>query len=155
MKKSIAAFFATILAVVTLVASASTANAQPPTGSIDIALGDQGQLIGKGAVVVVPAQLTCSFEGNFQFGEFQIALRQATQGGKVLTSAMGGAVISASECNGVTHAVDLVFFPSETPFRTGVAVIGGSASIFFVNPDTNEQGAAFDTETVKEIRLKN
>jgi hypothetical protein len=154
MKKTIAASFAAILAVVTLVVGASTANAQP-TGSIDIALGDQGELIGKGAVVVVPSQLTCSFEGNLQFGEFQVALRQATQGGKVLTSAMGGGVISASDCDGATHTVDLYFFPSEVPFRSGVAVIGGSASIFFVDPDTNEQGVATDSETVKEIRLKN
>ena len=153
MKKTIAAFVAPVLVVVALLVGASTAHAQP-TGSLDVALGDEGELIGKGAVVIVPAEVTCTFTGNFQFGEFQVGLRQA-QGGHRLVTAMGGGSISASDCDGTTHTVDLTFFPSDAPFRPGVAVISGSANIFFVDPDTNEQGIASDSETAKEIRLKN
>jgi hypothetical protein len=153
MRKIIAALVAPFLVVVALVVGASTAHAQP-TGSIDIALGDEGELIGKGAVVIVPAEVTCTFTGNFLFGEFQVGLRQA-QGGHRLVSAMGGGGISASDCDGTPHTVDLTFFPSDAPFRPGVAVISGSATIGFSDPDTGEQGFASDSEPVKEIRLKN
>ena len=68
MKRIIAALVAPILAVTGLVVGASTATAQP-TVSIDLVIGDQGTLIGRGAVVTVPGEITCSFSGNFQFAD--------------------------------------------------------------------------------------
>jgi hypothetical protein len=104
--------------------------------------------------VIVPAEVTCTFTDNFLFGDIEGALRQA-QGGHRLVTAIGGTTISASDCDGTPHTVDLTFVPQEAPFRTGVALITARATIGFTDPDTGEQGFASDSQGLTEIRLKN
>ena len=153
MKKAIAAFVAAVLAVVALVVGASTASAQP-TGSIDIVLGDEGQLIGKGAVATLPLEVTCTFSGDFLFSEGMASLRQA-QGGHRLVTAQAGVALTSSDCDGTPHIVDLTFFPQEAPLKPGVAVAGLTVVICFADPITGESACASDSEAVKQVRLKN
>jgi hypothetical protein len=150
MRKTIAAFVASILAVVALVVGASTANAQP-TGSINIVFGDEGHLLGKGVVVTLPAEITCTISGDFQFGDGFAGLRQAQ--GRTIVSAMGGASLSSTDCDGTPHFVNFTFFPTDAPFKPGLAVVSGSVSVCFVDPTTGESACASDSEEPKEIRL--
>jgi hypothetical protein len=152
MKKTIAAFVAPVLVVVFLVVGAGTANAQI-TGSVDIVLGDEGRLIGKGAAATVPLEVTCSSTGDFGFSESNASLRQA-QGGHRLVTANGGVSLFASDCDGATHTIDITFFPVEAPLKPGVALVGVTVVVCFVDPD----GGFFctsDSQAVTEIRLKN
>jgi hypothetical protein len=151
MKKIIAASLAAILAIVALVVNAGPANAQP-TGSIDIVVGDEGQLIAKGAAVTVPIEVTCSFSGDFLFATAFASLRQVK--GKTLITAEEALGLSSTDCDGTTHTFDLTFF-GDAPFNSGVAVIDAGATVGFVDPTTGEQFIVSDSEGLKEIRLKN
>ncbi|MGH9249398.1 MAG: hypothetical protein ACRD0W_07785 [Acidimicrobiales bacterium] len=153
MRKIIAAFVSPVLVVVALVVGASTAHAQP-TGSIDIVLGDEGQLIGKGAVATLPLEVTCTFSGDFVFSEGMASLRQA-QGGHRLVTASAGVVLQSSDCDGTPHFVDLAFFPAEAPLKPGVAVVGLTAVVCFADPATGESACVSDSEALIEVRLKN
>jgi hypothetical protein len=152
MRKIIAAFVAPVLVVVALVVGASTANAQP-TGSIDIVLGEDGQLIGKGAVATVPMEVTCSIlSGNFLFADTFASLRQVK--GKTLVAAQGGVTLSSADCDGTPHTVNLTFF-ADAPWSPGVAVVNASITLGIVDPDTGEQSFVSDSQGLTEIRLKN
>jgi hypothetical protein len=152
MKRTIAALVSLILALTGLVVGAGTATAQP-TVSIDLVVGDQGNLIGKGAVATVPVEVTCAFSGNFLFSEGFAILRQA-QGHRLVT-ADGGIGLSAQDCDGTPSSFEFTFFPSEAPFKSGVAVIFATISLCASDPDTGQQACTGDTEEPKEIRLKN
>ena len=152
MKRIIAALVAPILAVTGLVVGASTATAQP-TVSIDLVIGDRGTLIGRGAVVTVPGEITCSFSGNFQFADGLAGLTQVQ--GRTIMGAQGGVSLSAEDCDGTPHGFEYTFFASEAPFRPGVAVISGSINLCAVDPDTGQQVCTSDADGPKEIRFKN
>jgi type 1 fimbria pilin len=150
MKRIIAAIVAAILAVIGLVVGASTATAQP-TVSIDLVIGDEGTLIGRGAVATVPVEITCSFSGgDFQFADGLAGLRQVQ--GRTIVGAQGGVSLSAEDCDGTTHVAEYTFFP-DAPFRPGIAVISGSVTLCVVDPATGQQTCTSDAEGPKEIRL--
>jgi hypothetical protein len=150
MKKAIATLVASILAVVALVVGASTANAQL-TGSINIVFGDEGHLIGKGVVATLPAEITCTVPGDFEFGEGFAELRQAQ--GRRIVIATGFASLSSTDCDGTPHFVDFTFFPTDAPFKPGLAVVSGSAFVCFFDPTTGQSACVNDPEGPKEIRL--
>ena len=150
MRKTIAAF-APVVAVIALVVSAGTANAQP-TGSMDIVLGNQGHLIGKGVFATLPAEITCTFSGTFDFAQVQATLRQAK--GKTLVTGEAGTGVASLDCDGTPHSVELLFTAQNAPFGSGLAAVTADAVICFTDPTTGEFACASDGDGPKEVRLK-
>ena len=90
--------------------------------------------------------------GDYQFNNSDGTLRQVK--GKTLILGQGSLNLSSTDCNGTPHTFDFTFF-GDAPFNSGVAVVGVSIVLFFVDPITLEQANASGSAGVKEIRLKN